>query len=196
MLTTAEKNVAMDAQAARIPFMSLHTAFPGSGGANEVAGGAYARKAASWGSAASSKVDLSGSLVFDVPGGTTVSWLGYQSASSAGTYRGCMPLGGAPKEFTVDPTTDVFRAEGHGYADTQTVVFFGGSCPTGLTEGQIYFVRDATTDTFKVAATSGGLAIDITGVGDVDVVVSKITPETFGGDGTYTLTAGSLELFP
>ncbi len=196
MLTVAEKNVAMDALAARIPYLSLHTAFPGTGGSNEVAGGAYARKATAWSPAASSKVQLSGSIVFDVPAGTTVAWLGYQSAASAGTYRGCMPLGGAPKEFTVDPATDTFRCEGHGYADGQTVVFFGGSCPTGLTEGSVYYVRDAATDTFKVSATNGGSAIDITGVGDVDVVVSKITPETFGAAGTYTLTAGSLELFP
>ena len=32
---------------------------------------------------------------------------------------------------------------------------------TNVTDGQTVFVRDATTDTFKIAATSGGTAINI-----------------------------------
>jgi hypothetical protein len=64
--------------------------------------------------------------------------------------------------------------------------------PAGVTEGTIYYVRDSTTDTFKLAATSGGSAIDLTvdGAG----IVQKITPETFTGQGTYSVTDADLAL--
>jgi len=42
-----------------------------------------------------------------------------------------------------------------------------GVLPTGITAGTVYYVRDKTTDTFKIAATAGGSAIDITGAGTV-----------------------------
>ena len=41
----------------------------------------------------------------------------------------------------------------------------GGTALAGLTDGATYFVVNKATDTFKVAATSGGTAIDLTGTG-------------------------------
>ena len=41
----------------------------------------------------------------------------------------------------------------------------GGALPTGLSALTDYFVRDYTAGTFKLALTSGGTAVDITGVG-------------------------------
>jgi hypothetical protein len=73
-------------------------------------------------------------------------------------------------------------------------VFMNGTAPTGLTEGTHYFVINAATDTFKVSATSGGAAIDITGQPAASSRVSKIVPEVFAGQGTYTATDTDFDL--
>lgn len=48
------------------------------------------------------------------------------------------------------------------WPDGTRIVFRPGHAPAGLSAGVAYFVRDATTTTFKVAATAGGSAIDLT----------------------------------
>ena len=65
-----------------------------------------------------------------------------------------------------------------------------GALPVGLLEDAIYFVRDTSGDTFKVAATAGGAAVDVTVAGVA--LVRQIIPEHFGGQGTYTVTSLSL----
>jgi hypothetical protein len=75
-------------------YVSLHTADPGTSGTSEVTGGApaYARKAITWASAASSQKASSSAQVFDVPAGTTITHAGYWSASSGGTFYGSRAL--------------------------------------------------------------------------------------------------------
>lgn len=87
-LTTAELNTAADAAAARLLYVSLHTANPGSTGASEVTGGspAYARKALTFGAAASGAASAS-EVTFDAPAGTFTHF-GVWSAASGGTFRG------------------------------------------------------------------------------------------------------------
>lgn len=68
--------------------------------------------------------------------------------------------------FTADADTDVLTSEGHGLSNGMEVfVNTFGTLPAPLVAGTRYFVRDVTTDTFKVAATSGGAALDITSAG-------------------------------
>ncbi len=68
--------------------------------------------------------------------------------------------------FTADDATDVITATGHGLSDGHAVVVkSGGTLPAGLTANTRYYVRDSTTNTLKLAATSGGAAIDITSAG-------------------------------
>lgn len=71
-------------------YYSLHTADPGDTGATEVSGGApaYARKAAAWNAAAAGAKDNSNAPVFDVPGGTTVSYVGLWDALTVGNFIG------------------------------------------------------------------------------------------------------------
>lgn len=191
--TTALQNTMYDAGGAAMTHVSLHNAFPGESGSNELTGGSYARVAATWNAAATKNLDSSNQPVVNVPAGETVRWIGYWNAISAGTFQAYSPAGGAPQlGFTVDPATDVFTLTSHGYSDTNTVVFFGGTVPGGLTEGVIYFIRDATANTFKVAATEGGAAIDITSVHNFACRISKIVEESFGGAGTYTVTDADL----
>ena len=65
---------------------------------------------------------------------------------------------------TMDISTDYVTLAGHGYVNGNKVIFrTSGTLPTGLTAGTTYYVRDKTTDTFKVEATVGGGAIDLSG---------------------------------
>jgi hypothetical protein len=190
----------LDALAAQIGFLSLHTGFPGTTGANEVTGGspAYARKAHTWNVASGGALDNSNQPIFDVPAGTTVQFAGCWTAVTAGTFYAWVPLGATvdPIPFTAVGTTDILTADAHGLADTNQVIVIdlGSSAviPTGLVEGTVYFVRDMVGDTFKLAATSGGVAIDLTtdGAG----LVQRIIPETFGSQGTLTVTDMDLAL--
>jgi len=63
-------------------------------------------------------------------------------------------------------TPGVVTWAGHGFANGTPVVFTTtGALPTGLTAGVTYYVVDAATDAFSVAATPGGAAIDTTAAG-------------------------------
>jgi hypothetical protein len=188
MFTTAAKNTMLDALT--FSAASLHTGYPGSTGANEVSGGSYARQTPSVG-AASGEVRTAASNSWPVPAGTTVRWVGYWNAS---TFLACAPNGGNPKEFVATPGTDMIASPAHGYADTQPVVFYGGTVPGGLSEGAVYFVRDSTTDTFKVAATSGGAAIDITSAGGSGCQVSAIAQDVYASADTHTISAATFGL--
>jgi hypothetical protein len=101
---TTARNVASDAVAAACTRLALHTADPGgaNSASNEVTGGspAYARKAVAFNAAASGAATQNGNVVFDVPAGTTVSWI--SGWNTAGTVR----------YFKKDVTDEVFGAQG------------------------------------------------------------------------------------
>lgn len=190
MIPTTTKNNMLDGQT--INSASLHTSFPGSTGANEVTGGSYARKAITMAAASGGQRLLSAGVTFDIPAVTTVKWIGYWNTS---TFVATAPNGGAtPKNFVAIISTDLIYCPSHGYSDTQKVVFFNGTPATGLTEGNTYFVRDATTDTFKVATTSGGSAIDLTGPSSFGCVVCAITEDEYVLAGTHDLTTTSFSI--
>ena len=67
--------------------------------------------------------------------------------------------------FTADASTDFITSNAHGLVDTQIIRLTGSDLPAGLSASTNYFVRDKTTNTFKVAASSGGTAINITDAG-------------------------------
>lgn len=92
--TDAARNTAIGAVATAAIHISLHTADPATSGANEVSGGAYARKPTTWPAAASGSI--TGSQVqIDVPAGVTVTHWGLWTAASAGTFHYGGPLGAA-----------------------------------------------------------------------------------------------------
>ncbi len=167
---------------------SLHTGFPGTTGANLVTGGspAYADKAITMNAGAGGTRLLNAGVTFDVPA-CTVKWIGYWNDA---VFRFCAPNGGAtPKNFMAVPTTDLIYATGHGYSDTQKITFYDGTPPAPLVEGTTYFVRDATTDTFKVAASSGGSAIDLSAASSFGCVVCAIQEDVYAGQDTHALTS-------
>jgi uncharacterized phiE125 gp8 family phage protein len=74
---------------------------------------------------------------------------------------------GYSSDFTANATTDVCTCAGRVFTSGQRVRLRNadGALPTGLAEATDYYVRDVSGNTFKLAATSGGTAIDITGAG-------------------------------
>lgn len=103
-LTDAAKNLMLDQLATVAVWASLHTADPGTTGANEVTGGSptYARKAITWNAAATGNLDNNANPVFDVPAATTVAHVGLWSAATAGTFYG-----------SADVTDETFAAQGN-----------------------------------------------------------------------------------
>jgi len=68
----------------------------------------------------------------------------------------------------VNTTSNVITFTAHGYTDGTKVTYNagGGTALAGLVDGTEYFIRDKADDTFKLAATSGGTAIVLTGTGN------------------------------
>lgn len=102
-LNTTARHAMLDATAATWPpdTLSLHTADPGNGAAanaGELSGGspAYARKALTWAAASGGSKSSNAAVVFDVPGGSTVSHVGYWRGS---TFLGSRALG-STESFT------------------------------------------------------------------------------------------------
>jgi hypothetical protein len=90
-LETNALNLMLDELGTNITYVALHS---GPGSADELSGGspAYARKAISWNTAASGNLDSAVQPQFDVPGGSTVSHVGYWSAATGGTFYGTAPV--------------------------------------------------------------------------------------------------------
>jgi hypothetical protein len=86
---TTARNAMLDALGALVTRAALHTGDPGgaNSASNELTGGspAYARKAIAWNAASGGAIDDSTGPVFDVPAGTTVSWVSFWN--TAGTVR-------------------------------------------------------------------------------------------------------------
>lgn len=188
--TTTAKNTMLGAISPQKA--SLHSAFPGQTGASEISGGGYAKVAVTFNAASGAVRTLSASAVFNVPA-TTVGWCGLWDNTGT-TFYGYSPNDGNPLEFIADISTDTIRSLSHGYSDGQTIVFYGDTCPSPLVEGQVYYARDCTTDTFKVAASAGGSPIDLTTAGGSACAVSKITLQVYGGVGTHTINTWSIGL--
>lgn len=93
-----------------ITHLSLHTAYPATP-ANEVAGGSYARKAVTWGTASGGEITATGPIVFDVPASTTIAGVGYFNALTSGTQYG---------DF--DIVDEVYSANGGAYTLTEAKI--------------------------------------------------------------------------
>jgi len=97
-----------------------------------------------------------------------------QSVSGAPYIESQAPFGHITEAEVSVPTTAVttatnlFTLSKHGFNDTNPVIYDAVSTPviTGLSDDATYYIRDATTDTFKLAATSGGSALGLTGQGN------------------------------
>lgn len=69
--------------------------------------------------------------------------------------------------FTAAAATDVLTISGRTFTNTDPIRLSnsGGLLPGGLTTNTTYYVRDYSAGTLKLAASSGGTAIDVTSTG-------------------------------
>ena len=95
------------------------------------------------------------------------------SGGSGGTVTGSGdPVASVVLSATGVAATDLITATGHAFANGNQIGFQSIAGGAGLTAGTTYFVRDVAGNDFKVAATSGGAAIDFT----TDITAATIVP--------------------
>jgi hypothetical protein len=177
-LTDAEENRLLDLSLVDGDKLALMSALGSDAAAGtEVTGGSYTRQTIDWAAAASGAKSTAASISFT--GMPTVEVLGWSVWDSTGATRRWYGVF-AQVIASATASTDTLTATAHGKADGDKVVFQTGYAPTGLSAGTVYFVRDSTANTFKVAATAGGAALDITG-DTATVVVGKVLSVTSGG---------------
>ena len=128
------------------------------------------------GDTATATATVSGGVVT----GITVTAVGsdYQSAPAVTVEVPKMTI----PTSAVNASTNVITFAGHGLSDTDQITYNqvgGGTLMTNVTDGQTVFVRDKTDDTFKIAATSGGTAINI-GTGHNAQTFTIVTDATQG----------------
>jgi len=111
MFTDAFFNYALEGAVAHAGTASLHTGDPGSNGSNEVSGGGYTRQSITWGSASDGIVETSSPVTFNVPGDTTVYYVGLWDNT---TFLGYLTLE-SPETFSSPGTLEVTTL--HIYAD-------------------------------------------------------------------------------
>lgn len=97
--------------------------------------------------------------------------------------------------FTVDTSTDYITATSHGLSDDDRIMLISSdTLPAGLSENTMYFVINSTANTFQVATSSGGSAVDITdtGTGTHKFTTTAKVPDLRGsvviGKGQKTVT--------
>lgn len=125
-----------------------------------------------------------------------VAW-GVNTASTAGTWRWIVALDDDPPIVGTVATTNTITAYAHGLVADQRVYVLGipgAPFPTGFAEGTAYFVRATglTSDTFTLATTSGGAAVDVT-LGSAALFI-PYKAVTIANNATPRFAAGALEL--
>lgn len=74
---------------------------------------------------------------------------------------------------TFDEAADTIVWLNHGRANGSQVIFFTTGSLPGLNAGQVYWVRDATRDTFKVSADPFGTAVNLAGAAGIHTCTGR-----------------------
>ena len=102
------------------------------------------------------------------------------SGGGGGTVTGSGdPVASVVLSATGDDATDLITATGHAFVNGDQIGFQSLTGGAGLTDGTTYFVRDVAGNDFKVAATSGGAAINFTTAITAATIV-PVMPEFIG----------------
>lgn len=91
------------------------------------------------------------------------------------------------KSVTATAAGDLFTSAAHGYANGNLVVFSGMTGGAGIKAGDPYFVIGVTANTFQVAKTVGGAAVDVTSDMSAGTVIRLV--ELTGGAPAYARKA-------
>jgi len=93
-----------------------------------------------------------------------------------GLARGALAMPGRLVESSA-ASSDLLTLDGHGFVDDDEVLVRaaeGGTLSAPLVEGTTYYVIRITDSTFKLSATAGGAAIDLSTSGDQMIVASTL----------------------
>jgi hypothetical protein len=164
-------------------------------GTTEVSG--VTRQPVTWATAASGQRSNSAQLTIPVGVGQTVQVVSIHSALSAGNVEAWMQIGSAVRGVgSIDAiASDVIQSNGHGLvADDRIFItpVAGESLPSGLSATTLYFVRATglAADSFTIATTSGGAAVDVTSLGEV--AFFKTVPQPFPSGGSLVIATSQL----
>lgn len=85
-------------------------------------------------------------------------------ALQQGMAKAAIQFTGTQKTFTIDASADTFTSTAHGYTTGSVVVLNSITTTTGISTYTRYYViaSGLTADVFKLSATSGGSALDMT----------------------------------
>lgn len=172
--------------------VNLHTAWPGQAGNASTSVAAYANYAArtiarstsGFGAASGGAISQAATIEFPEAGSGANETLYFWSLSGVGgkIWRMGGLGGGSPVPCTLVASSDLvtsppLAAASPTIANGNPVVFWsvaGSGVPAGLTEGTVYFARDVSGNDFKVAASAGGSAVNITA--DGACLVQRLVP--------------------
>jgi len=176
--TAAAANIILDyfirgeTPAALTPYLGLFTDVEAE---TEVSGGSYARVAlttSNFGSAAAAGA-ITNTAIIAFPQ-ATAGWgeivgIGVWDAASGGNLlRKAYLISGERYTFSASSGTNTITAPDHDFIDDDVVIVYdltGSVVPSGLTQGDRYYVVNAATDTLQLSLTQGGAAINITANG-------------------------------
>lgn len=171
-LVTTEANKLLDAALGTTPYpavttpvqVALMTANGGAGSAGtEVAGGSYARQTLTCAGAAGETASNSSLLRFSNLPACVVA--GVEIYDSTGTPRRIFWGPETSTPYAVVAATDIFTSAAHGMANGDPLQFITGQAPTGATANTTYYVIGQATNTFQIATTIGGSAVNVTADG-------------------------------
>lgn len=93
---------------------------------------------------------------------------------------------------TFTDSGDLVTRNSHGYVNGDTVKFYRIVSTTGISEGQVYYVINATTNTFQISQTVGGSAVALTTDGSASLLPYKIATVTITPQAGQNLTTVNL----
>jgi hypothetical protein len=178
--------------------MALHTADPGAGGTQTTSAAAYAGYAQvsvnrnSGGFTVSGQtVTLTSQVNFAQAPTNATDVLMFWSVGDGTKIYHSGPIGtnlGVGTVSVAEVATDTITIPGSSLSVGDRITFLaptGGTIPTGLTSGTVYYVKTVSGADITISTTNGGAAVDITASGQV--YTYKVTPITTG---TVLVTPG------
>jgi hypothetical protein len=176
-----------------ITFVSLHSEYSSSGGF-ELVGGTptYVRQPVTFASTIAGTLSMVGTATFDVPGPTTVAWIGFWT--TGGVFCGMQPLGGDNLKLftTIDVTNSpgVVVVPNHDYVVGEFVVMWKSgeiALPQPLLEAGTLIIG-SVVDINQITLTYSNILVTPVDFGFGGAgFLQRIVPIDYPGQGTYTL---------
>jgi surface protein len=131
---------------------------------------------------------VSAAYTVDYGDGTTTNYTSGSTAYYEYTYSDADLVGTeAPVTFT--DSGDLVTRTAHGYSNNMQVQFFNITSTTGISNGQFYYVINATANTFQISAIAGGTAVALTTDGTGQLLPYRVATVTITPQAANNLTS-------